>query len=136
MRLEINVKLHSIIDQITNSSGTTYIFSDEECEEKAYEALKTIMTAVGLEDESVDDYFDISLVTTNRYNEIQEDYDTELKKHVVDYKIKITSKDNPNLDIAPLMDSLFKCFNTYQEGMFFGSKSIDWYKDERLQGLA
>ena len=133
------MKLHSIVDQITNSSGTTYIFSDDECIKNAQEILKTIMGILKVEG-NIEDYFDISLVTTDMYNEIAADCkeygDEEPKKDVVDYKIKITPKENPDLDIAPLMDGLFKGFNTYQEGMFFCGESIDWYNDKNLKGLS
>jgi len=133
------MKIHSLVDQITNSSGTTYIFSDEECEQNAYKVLRTVMDALGLKDESTEDYFDISFVNTERYNKIYNDYisygNDPPNKRVIDSKISITCKNNSDLDIAPLMDGIFKCFNTYQKGMFFGGKEIDWSNDPNLRNV-
>lgn len=110
--------IHSMVDCITNSSGTTYIFSDDQCVENAYKVLEIIMQTLGI-DGKVDDYFEIS-------NDFCPDYYYKNEQDVIDEydhdryvdlykKINIKSKNNLDIDIAPLMDGLFKSFYTSGE---------------------
>lgn len=121
------MKRHSIVDQITNSSGTTYVFSDNECLQSAKDVLTKIMGVLGVEG-NVDDYFNFKFV----YQPWEEDDKSESETSKQDLqkrmyqKLKITAKQS-NENLAPLMDSLFKSFNTYEDEMVFaGDYSYDW----------
>lgn len=113
------MKLHSVVDQITNSSGTTFIFSDEECVRNAYEVIRKMMEIFNV-DGDINQHFDISVEAG------EDEEDPSL--------IKVISKKD-GTDLAPLMDGLFKSFNDYQEDMVFMAKISYWSDDETAMKL-
>lgn len=122
------MKRHSIVDNITNSSSTTYTWPVIGAEEKIRAAIQEIMNLCGV-DKPFEEVFTMKVEVDPRWVDVLErnpeyykGFDIEEAKktgemfdHDYDYygirhiNIKVYPKDNPENDI---LGNIIKCFNS------------------------
>ena len=111
------MKLHSMVDIITNSSSTTYVFSDGDSIVKMKEFINEVIKITGAEG-NVEDYFDIGLVS---FSEAEDQVMNPLYA-----RIAINPKNNKNKDLYELAASVIVVWDNY---------SSDCVKNGRRQGM-
>jgi len=76
----INVKLHSIIDVITNSSTELFITADKYAKETVIEFINEILKTAG-SDKQCEDLFEVSLIRCMDNDEIEERIEDEFDSY-------------------------------------------------------
>ena len=86
------MKLHSLVDVITNSSTVVYVWPNQDAIQKTKELLKEIVSVVGFEGD-IDEYFDVDYTLDSDYIDIAserkgEEFDVILEQYLATTDIK------------------------------------------------